>query len=116
MAIAWLAPTCDEQSAATACPTWLRAATTGVKVPVGAREIAATAAEPAWLTRVEDPRAADIGPRNPTTVCSRHARHTMALSAPEVDVPRIMVGVVVTRRRRRKGGEQSVCAIDTRRA
>lgn len=69
--------------------------------------MAATAAELAWLTRVEEPRAVDIGPRNAETVCSKHARHTMVLSAPEVEVPRIIVGTVVTSRKRRKGAEQS---------
>lgn len=93
--INWPVTSCDKRSAAAAFPTCVRAPTAaGAKLP-GPRDTAAAAAatELAWLTRVKEPRAVDIGPRNPTTVCSRHARHSTALSAPEEVFPRIMVVV-----------------------
>lgn len=90
-------PSWEERSAAAtpAFPTCVRAPTAaGTKLPEAA--LGDTAAEPAWLTRVEQPRAVDIGPTKPTAVCSRqHARQSTALSAPEEGFPRTMVVVVV---------------------
>jgi len=89
MTMPWLAPTGDERSTAAACPTLVpRAApAAGTKLP----EARDTAAELAWLTRVREPRAVDIGPTNPTAACIKQARHTAALSAPVEAIPRIMV-------------------------
>lgn len=96
----WPLPSCEERSAATAgLPTCVIAPTAvaGTKLPetaLGDTAPAAAEAELARLTRGNDPRAVDIGPTNPTAVCSRqHARHSTALSAPGEGVPRTMVVV-----------------------
>lgn len=107
MTTPWLVPAGDERSTAAACPTLMPRTSTaaGTKLP----EARDTAAELAWLTRVREPRGADIGPTNPTAVCIRQARHTTALSAPVETIPRIMimrlrpVGSGVVGRERREG-------------
>lgn len=107
MTTPWLVPAREERRTAAACPTLVPRASTaaGAKVP----EARDTAAELAWLTRVREPRATDIGPTNPTAVCIRQARHATALSAPAEAIPRIMVlrmlpaGSGVVGRERREG-------------
>lgn len=79
-------PALDERSTAEACPTWVRAAAAGAKLP-GARDTAV--AELARLTRVKDARAVGVGPTTkPATLCTRHATHAAALRA--LAVPRTM--------------------------